>query len=102
MSARSGAFHEVRSQALHVGLVAVPTVLLAIGIAVAIWFPRTMADRGSVVVPHVTHAYSTNQTKESVLPEYRIRPHGPDQMPKRPRIHDSWIGPHGSDQMPKR
>jgi hypothetical protein len=101
MSARSGALHEVRPQARHVGLAAVPTALLAIGIAVAIWFPRTMADTGSGVVRH-PHAYSSNQTKESVLPEYRIRPHGFDQMPKRPGIHDRWVGPHGSDQMPRR
>jgi hypothetical protein len=102
MSARSGALHEVRPQALHIGLVAVPTALLAIGIAVAIWFPRTMADTGSGVVRHVPHAHSSNQTWESVLPEYRIRPHGLDQIPKRPGIHGRWAGPHGSDQMPRR
>lgn len=83
MSARSVALRE-GPLGLHVGLVVVLAVLLAIGITVTIWFPRTMADTGSGLVRGVSESYSSNQmSKESAIHDYRIRPHGPNQMPKR-------------------
>jgi hypothetical protein len=103
MSARSGALREARPLGLRVGLAAVLAVLLAIGIAGVILYPRTIAETGPGLVLGMPDAHASNRTAQEVAAgDYRIRPHGPNQMPRQFAIRDHRIRAHGPNQMPKR
>ena len=103
MSTRSGTLRGARPVGLQVALVAVVAGLLVIGIAVAIWLPRTIDSTGYGPVLGTRDANATNQTpQEFAVPDYSIRSHGPNQMPRQIALRDYRIRPHGSNQMPKR
>jgi hypothetical protein len=99
MITRSAALQRTRA----FGLATAAAMLLTVGLAVVIsWFPRAITATGSGLGPGIPGAYTTVADQEVAAGNDNLRPHGPNQIPKRVARRGHPIGAHAANQMPKR
>ena len=100
MSTESGVLRQSHRVALRVWFVAAVMLVVVVGTVLAIELSSRIDTAGPAANQGVRGVPAPNKTFP--VPDYGIRQHAPNQIPKQLPVPSYDIRPHGPHQMPKR
>ena len=100
MSTRNGVLRQSHRVGLRIWIVTVVTLLLVIGIGLAVDLSSRVDTFGPAPLEGGRGAHALNQT--FAAPDYGIKEQAPSGIPEQFPAADYDVRPHGPNQMPKR